>query len=180
MNEPLILSRGKPYPLPFPSNLHEGAAAQFLRPSANILQILLPNMSSKEEKAVRSGLIKAGLLYEAGTMLWLFQFYGDNGRPLLSFDAPFDVRILPADERNLHSIENAEQRLLIEIHLVDERKILRGIRVVTMPPALTLKFLASVQDQLVESRSGEGVMRKWQNSEPIELIQATETWVLGN
>jgi hypothetical protein len=157
----------------------EGAAAQFLLQSGNILQIALPGMNAKEEKALRNGMIKAGLLYDSGAMLWLFQFYGDNGHPLLTFDAPYDIRLLPPDQRNLHSIENPEQRLTIEIHAIDERKILRGLRLVTMPPPLTLKFLSSAQDQLAESKSGDRMMMKWLLSQPVELISNTETWVLG-
>jgi hypothetical protein len=171
-----LLARGQTYPIPLLQN--EGAAAQFLMKSGNILQIVLPGMSSKEEKALRSGMIKSGILYEAGSMLLLFQFYGDNGRPLLTFDAPFDVRLLPASERNLHNIENAEQRLTIEIHGVDDNRILRALRMVTMPPAMTLKFLSAVQDQLA-ALDKPGVMAGWMQQQPIELIGKTEAWILG-
>jgi hypothetical protein len=170
------LARGQTYPIPLLQN--EGAATQFLMKSGNILQIVLPGMSAKEEKALRSGMIKSGILYEAGSMLLLFQFYGDNGRPMLTFDAPFDVRLLPASERNLHNIENAEQRLTIEIHGVDGKRILRALRLVTMPPAMTLKFLSAVQDQLAAINK-PGVMRGWLQLPPVKLLAQTETWILG-
>jgi hypothetical protein len=170
------LSRGQPYPLSLLQS--EGAAAQFLMQSGNLLQIALPGMDTKEEKALRSGMIKAGILYEAGSMLLLFQFYGDDGRPLLTFDAPFDVRLLPASERNLHSIDNAEQRLTIEIHGVDDKRILRALRLVTMPPAMTLAFLSAVQDQLT-AIDKPGVMSRWMQQEPAQLFAQTETWILG-
>jgi len=100
--------------------------------SGNILQIVLPGMDGKEQNALRSGMIKAGFLYEGGSLLLLFQFFGAGaGKPLLAFDAPFDIRILPSNKRNLHNIENPEQRLAIEIHAIDEKKILRALRQLT-------------------------------------------------
>jgi len=170
------LARGEPYPLPLEQG--EGAAAQFLTKTGNVLQIVLPDMDAKEQTALRSGMIKAGFLYDGGAMRFLFQFYGDKGKPLITFDAPFDIRILSPKERNLHNIDNAEQRLAIEIHAIDEKKILRALRLVTMPPDMTLKFLSAVQEQLA-TIDKPGVMNQWLQHEPSELIKKTETWVLG-
>src|SRR5664279_3691762 len=147
MTELITLTRGEPYPLPLEQG--QGAAAQFLMQSGNILQIVLPGMDAKEQTALRSGMIKAGFLYESGSMLFLFQFYGAGaGKPLLTFDAPFDIRLYPENRRNLHNIDNAHQRLAIEIHAIDEKKILRALRLVAMPPDMTIKFLSAVQEQL--------------------------------
>jgi hypothetical protein len=170
------LARGEPYPLPLVQT--EGAVVLFLMKSGNFLQIVLPGMHSKEQNALRSGMIKAGFLYESGSMLFLFQFYGGDGRPLITFDAPFDIRILPVDERNLHNIENQEQRLAIEVHAVDEHKILRALRMVTMPPDMTVKFLSAVQEQMAALYKF-GVMATWMQQQPNELIKQCETWVLG-
>ncbi len=170
------LARGEPYPMHLQTG--EGAAAQFLLKTGNILQIILPGMDAKEETALRSGMIKSGFLYESGAMLLLFQFYGSHGKPLITFDAPFDIRLLSSDQRELHNIENAEQRLAIEIHAVDENKILRALRVVTMPPAMTIKFLGAVQEQLA-AIDKPGVMAAWMRQQPHELIKKTETWILG-
>jgi hypothetical protein len=170
------LARGEPYPLPLVQT--EGAVVLFLMKSGNFLQIVLPGMHSKEQTALRSGMIKAGFLYEGGAMLFLFQFYGGDGMPLITFDAPFNIRILPVDERNLHNIDNERQRLAIEIHAVDEHKILRALRVVTMPPDMTVKFLMAVQEQIA-AIDKPGVMDKWLQIEPNELIKQCETWVLG-
>ena len=106
MTELITLARGEPYPLPLEQG--QGAAAQFLTKTGNILQIVLPDMDSKEQNALRSGMIKSGFLYEGGSMLLLFQFYGSDGKPLITFDAPFDIRLLSKDKRNLHNIENPE------------------------------------------------------------------------
>lgn len=171
------LARGEPYPMPILQK--EGAAAQFLMTTGNVLQIVLPGMTSKEENALRSGMIKAGFMYEAGAMLLLFQFYSVDGKPCLTFDAPYDIRLLPADKRALHSIENIDQRLAIEVHIVDEKNIVRGLRLVTMPNAMTVSFLSAVQEQLVESKTGDRKMTEWLNCEPRELINKTKTWVLG-
>ncbi|GEM_PF-1902031 len=171
-----LLARGDPYPLPLVQT--EGAVVLFLMKSGNFLQIVLPGMDAKEQTALRDGMIKAGFLYESGSMLFLFQFYGSNGKPLLTFDAPFDIRILPHDDRNWHGIDNDRQRLAIEIHAVDEHKILRAIRVVTMPPLMTLSFLSAVQEQSTAINK-PGVMAGWMQQEPNELIKKTDTWVLG-
>ncbi len=61
MTEFALLERGKPYPMPLLQG--EGAAAQFLTKTGNILQIVLPDMDSKENNALRTGMIKAGFLY---------------------------------------------------------------------------------------------------------------------
>jgi hypothetical protein len=170
------LARGEPYPLPLVQT--EGAVVLFLMKSGNFLQIVLPGMDAKEQNALRSGMIKAGFLYESGAMLFLFQFYGGDGKPLITFDAPFNIRILPVDERNLHNIDNERQRLAIEIHAVDGHKILRALRVVTMLPDMTVKFLSAVQEQIA-AIDKHGVMSRWMNQQPDELINQCETWILG-
>ena len=171
------LSVGEPYPLAITQS--EGAAAQFLV-SGNILQIVLPDMTAKEKTALKSGMIKSGLLYNQGALLLLFQFYGDNGKPLLTFDSPFDVRIIPKDLLQLHSIDNSNQRLAIEIHVIDENKIVRILRLVTMPPAMTIAFLSAVQDQLTTANNGNQQMTNWLNYSPAELInQCKQTYTLG-
>lgn len=170
-----LLARGERYPMPLLQS--EGAAAQFLLKTGNILQIIVPGMDAKEEAALRSGMIKAGMLYEGGAMLLLFQFYSNDGKPLLTFDAPFDIRLLPSSQRKLHNIDN-DQRLAIEIHGVDDKLILRALRVVTMPPNMTIKFLSAVQDQLA-AIDKPGVMARWMQSQPHELLKTTKTWILG-
>jgi hypothetical protein len=181
------LKRGEPYPLPIAQEM--GAAAQFLTQSGNILQIVLPDMDAKEQNALRSGMIKAGFLYEGGAMLFMFQFYGNDGKPLLTFDAPFDIRLLPPAERNLHSIDNAEQRLAIDIHAIDEKKILRALRLVTMPPDMTLKFLSAIQDQLagIDKRVGKvfTLVRIFDALKQFTInayrpMAKTRQWVIGN
>jgi hypothetical protein len=111
-------------------------------------------------------------------MLFLFQFYGDDGNPLLTFDAPYDIRWYPINKRNLPNIDNPEQRLAFEVHAIDERGILQALRLVTMPPDLTLKFLSAVQDQLA-AIDKPGVLEQWLQQEPYELFNKAETWILG-
>lgn len=156
----------------------EGAAAQFLMRQGNVLQIQICNITTKELAALKSGMIKAGFLYDAGAMLLLFQFYGQDGKPLLTFDCPFDIRLLTASRRNLQDIDNAEQRLAIDIHVIDENKILRALRVVTMPPDMTRAFLAAVMDQLA-ALDKPGIMEGWLRHEPSVLIEKAESWILG-
>jgi hypothetical protein len=171
------LSVGERYP--FPLSQTEGAAAQFLVKAGNILQIAVPDIDSKEKKALKSGMIKSGMLYEKGALLLLFQFYGDNGKPLLTFDSPFDVRMIPKDLLQLHSITNEFQRLAIEIHAVDNG-ILKVLRLVTMPPDMTIEFLSAAQEQLTELRSGDNKMQEWLNYQPVQLLEQCEkTYIVG-
>ncbi|MGZ4047416.1 MAG: hypothetical protein ACXVNP_14045, partial [Bacteroidia bacterium] len=112
-------------------------------------------------------------------MLFLFQFHSKSGRPILTFDATFNARLIPANLLDLHNIDNSEERLAINIHGIDGNGMLRALRFVTMPPGLTIKFLSSVQDQLADLRSGDLEMKEWLRFQPNELIKKTEVWVLG-
>lgn len=170
----ITLAVGKPYPLPTKG---VGAAAQFLRDSGNILQISLPDISAGELYALKKGRIKAGFLYENGDMLWLFTFY-DQAGPVLTLDAPFDIRLYPRDVMTLHDIQSPEDRLTIEIHVVDERSILRALRLITMPNELTLAFLSTVQDQLASAVSGIS-MARWLQNDPSTLTQFARMYGLG-
>ncbi|MCX8996257.1 hypothetical protein NOF55_16445 [Rhizobiaceae bacterium BDR2-2] len=139
------LSRGEQYPLPV--RAYEGAAANFLTNSGNVLQIAMPNLVRTEARSIRNDPMKAGIIVEGPLILWVFQF----GTIIL--DCPFDARIIPASARWLPDIENDQQRLSIEVHLVDTASnILRGIRFVTLSPSLTHRFLMAVQDQLCDQR----------------------------
>lgn len=129
MNTSVLLLRGDRYPLSTPANSNEGATADFLRASGNRLVVILPGMTSKEQRALRGGTIKAGFLYDSGALLWLFQLYGDKG-PLLTLDAPFDVRLIPADDRHINRIDvmgndgikvAADIQALLERHRLDSK-----------------------------------------------------------
>lgn len=170
------LARGEPYPLPVLQ--HEGAAANFLSKNGNILQISLPGITAKECTAFRSGMIKAGFLYQNGEFLWLFQFNDNKGLPLITLYAPFDVRMIHKDLLALHSIDNTQQRLVVDLHAIDENKILRALRAITMPPELTLEFLQAAQDQIA-SINQHGSMDQWMQQSPDELTALTKMYLMG-
>jgi len=176
MSEFIKLSVGEKYPLPIPKN--EGAHAEFLR-DGNILKIRLDSITPVEEKSLRTGTVKAGILTAPGAILWLFRFFDKKERPLLTLDAPFDARLIPTDQIQFHNIQNSEQRLLIEMHAIDgSTGILHAFRVVTLPPEIALQFLCAVQDQLA-SVVGEDVYRLWMQKEPVELFKMAKTCVIG-
>jgi len=177
----IVISIGDTYPLPLPF-INDGeacAAAQFLLKDGNALQIILSGMSAREEAALQSGTIRAGLLYKNGAMLFLFEFYDEHNIPILIFEAPFDARLLPTESLNLNDIDDVEQRLGIMIHCIDEKKIVRALRFISMPPTMTLKFLDFVKDQLTEVRPGTNEMSEWQSLSLDNLIKTTDTWILG-
>ena len=165
----LLLECGKPYPLPLATR--EGAYAQFLMRKTSILQVVIPGMDTLEEWALTQGDLKAGVLSGGGACLLLFQFHGRDMRPILTFDCPFDIRILPEDARVLPNTETAESRFVFEVHAIDERCILRGLGPVTMPPDMTREFFSAVQDQLASHASGEVRLQEWMRFEPVELVK---------
>jgi hypothetical protein len=173
----IALERGKPYPLEI--SKQDGAEACFLMRGGSFLKIRVNDMSRDEEKALRYGTVKAGLLIDGAALLWLFEFSDDQG-PVFTFDAPFDVRAIPTNHRDLPNTENpTESRLLIQVHAVDECGILRGIRGVTLPPELTRKFLGTVMDQLTAVDSGQAAHERWRRLEPVALASMTTMMVCG-
>jgi hypothetical protein len=177
MENLIKLKVGQPYPLKL-TQTGEGAAAQFLLHGGNIMQILLDGISSEEVQAFKKGIIKAGFLFEKGCLLWLFKFHGKNKQPLFTFDCPFDSTLIPRDDIALHSIKNDQERLAIEIHVVDENRIIRAMRYVTLSNRMTLNFLSAVQDQLTMPRD-QAVLANWMQYPPEELFKKCETEILG-
>jgi hypothetical protein len=160
----IALSRGATYPLPI--RAAEGASANFLTDSGNLLQIGMPNIKRSEARSIRNDPMKAGILVDGSLILWVFQF------GTLIFDAPFDARIISPEVRWLPDIENEQQRLAIEVHLVDTAtNIVRGLRHVTLSPALTRRFLIGVQEQLADARSIAPYVTRW-NAMPITRLPA--------
>jgi hypothetical protein len=148
------IEQGERYPLPIQAA--DGAAANFLG-DHNTLQIAMRGIQRSEANAIRKGTMKAGLIVDGPLILWVFEFPGD-----LIFDCPFDARLIPKEVLRLPDITNGLQRLLIDIHLVDTAtNVLRGIRAVTLPPALTRDFLAAVQDQLADTRNMAPILARY-------------------
>ncbi len=160
LSEALLLRCGDPYPLPLAPEF--GAAAQFLSDGGSILQICVPDMTPVDEEALRSGPVTAGLLVEGPALLLVFQFHAPSGRPLLLFDCPYDVRLIAPESRRLPSTSSAtESRLLIHVHGVDGKGLLRVLRGITLSPELTRRFLSAVMDQLVALASGKATHQRW-------------------
>jgi len=78
------LTCGETYPLPL-SLQKEGAAVQFLTKNGNTLQIILPGMNAKEQTALRSGMIKSGLLYSNGAMLFFVSVLWRQWQAFINF-----------------------------------------------------------------------------------------------
>lgn len=170
------LSRGEKYPLPIATQ--QGASAQFLMKSGSVLQIVLPDMTAKEQAALRYGMIIGGFLAESGNILWLFQFIDQDGLPLFTMDCPYDARLLGKDKLFMPDITNDRQRLAIEVHAIDEKPILRALRVVTLSPKMTVSFLSAVQDQL-SAVQNEEPMSRWMHYSTEKLLKIADTEVLG-
>lgn len=133
-----------------------------------IEQYRFRDISDYEAEALQKHKIEACFLHSRGAILWLFKFYNSDGDTILVFDAPFDARLIHAKNRQLYDIDHPEQRLLIDPHAVDGAGIVRALRALTLPPALTLEFLSAVQDQLA-SNEGDQQMQNWMKYSPEHL-----------
>lgn len=151
MSNPIELAVGQKYPLRLASA--EGAAAHFLGRGGSILQVAMPDMVPSETKLLRHGSLRAGLHVDGPLIVLMFDFRAAGQRPI-ELDCPFDARLIQRDALFVPDITNQEQRLMVEVHIVDSAtKIVRGLRGVTLSPAFTLAFLSAVQDQLASAES---------------------------
>ena len=169
-----ILSIGSQYPFPLRG---EGATANFLTQSGNTLQICIPNLTKEELFSLKKGKIKAGFLYKNGNMLWLFTFYDKKGQ-VLTLDSPFNIRLIPKDLLALHDITNNKQRLVVDIHVIDESNTLRALRSATMPPSLTVDFMGAVQEQMGALNSSIA-LEIWLQTAPSQLASNVDMRELG-
>ncbi|HCJ74675.1 MAG TPA: hypothetical protein DHW67_25595 [Agrobacterium sp.] len=174
MNQHVMrLTRGGQYPYRVSSR--EGASAQFLMYGHDFLQVCMPNITKTEEALIIKGRLKAGLIQDGPLILLLFQF-GDK----LIFECPFDARLIAPDRRNLPNLTNDRQRFFFEIHLVDTAtNKIRGLRAITLPTGLTSKFLAAVQEQLVDWCGQDVLIRKYQQMPLPSLAQLANLEICG-
>ena len=152
-----VLSVGQPYPTPISL---EGTYSDFLRDGGNRLIIAMADIEHSELKALKSGKVECGVAYQAGAMIIVWRFNDRKGRPVLTLDSPFqakDVRDLA-----LPDIENDQQRLFVELHVVDmTTRTLKAIRGFTLSPEFSVAFLSSVQDQLAHPGDGMQQLQQW-------------------
>jgi hypothetical protein len=95
-----------------------------------------------------------------------------------ALDCPFDARLIPRPSLNLPDIKHGDTRLLIDLHIVSDG-IIRGLRGITLPPELTLEFLAAVQNQLASPKRHLHPPFEWSSLEPVELVKTTTMRVCG-
>lgn len=169
-----IFSVGSKYPFPI---LGQGARANFLH-SSNLLLVSLYDIDEKERLAFKKNQINCGLIIDQPVILFLFDFKGVG-----ELDSPFDATLYKKEELQFYDITNKEQRLLIDIHVVDlKTQILKVLRAVTMPPELTVNFLSAVQDQITMSFNRQMYEKKLSEiyREDIgNLIKKTKMYNLG-
>lgn len=175
-NQIMVLTVGKKYPLKIPGG--QGAIAEFLRENGSTLLILMPDLTVPEIKSVTSGKIECGLLVNDGAILLMWTFFDKKNRPVLRFESPFNARLY--NDLNIPFIDSGNTRLLIHIHLIDRStKIIKGLRMLTMPAELTLRLFSAVKDQLVSSSSGDIQQAKWLQKTPLELFNQTKSYKMG-
>lgn len=136
------ISVGEFYPCP----VQDGMRANFLSNTGSVLLIGLPNMDKEEVYAFKKGEIRCGIIVDQPVILWVFDF-GRGGQ----YDAPFDANLYSREQLQLHDISNEHQRLAIEMHVVEmSNNTIKALKLFTLPPELTVKFLSATQDQLAQ------------------------------
>lgn len=169
----MTLSRGGQYPYPVASR--EGTSAQFLMDGHDFLQVCMPDITRTEATQIRKGRLKAGLIQDGPLILWLFEFGGE-----LIFECPFDARLIAHQRLRLPDVTNDRQRFCFDIHLVDTAtNTIRGLRAMTLPTGLTLRFFTAVQDQLADRRAQDAYLRKYQQMSLPSLVQLAKLEVCG-
>jgi len=156
----------------------DGATAEFMNGSENILLIQLSNPRDFEIQSMKSGDIRLGFLYKDGAMLFVAKFYGENGKHT-QFDAPFDARIIGNLDIDSYVLDAEESRILINIHVIDNNSNVVVLRAVTMPPKLTKEFLASTRKQL-DCVENPAVMNGWMRQSITKLASQCTMHRLGN
>jgi len=163
------------YPFELPPG--EGAISDFLRPSVNRLLVSIAGISDSEARALQKGEMRGGLLVGNGAILFVWQFWKKK-KTLITLDSPFDARLI--SDIQLYDVNSVETRLTIDVHIVDSAtKIIRGLRLITMPPGMTLEFLSAVQDQIGVGRAGDEQYKEWMAMQPHELAKQTQMWLMG-
>lgn len=161
MQNVVQLAVGQPYPLPIG---FEGAAAQLMMDSGSIIQIAIPGCLDSEKKLLKKGKMFSGIIVEQPMILLVLKF-GD-----LIFECPFDARIIPAENRRLHDITDDNQRLFVQIHVVDTQvNIIKALRGITFSPKLTLQLFLAIQDQLANYGDFQAVYAKYLNKDLLQL-----------
>lgn len=154
-----MLSVGDDYP--FRCEWKSGAATQFLTASSNILQVFLPNITQREERVLCMGKMDMGIIVDFPLIMFIVRFQLGDEEPLI-FDCPFDVRPIPSNALELPEHPEPGLRLLMDAHFVDSATgILKGLRSITMPEAVTAQFISAAHRQLSEEGRIEHKMAKY-------------------
>lgn len=175
MNDLQILNLGKPYPFP----IKEGATANFLTKSGNVLQIGLSGITKEEVYALKKNPVKIGIIVDQPLILFLFDF-GDG----CQYDCPFDVRLYSGHQLAFPDVSTEEQRLFIELHVVElSTNLIKVLRAFTLPHELTVKFLSAAKDQLASPMNEAAFNSKLQKvyaQDILDLLKQTKLYSGGS
>ncbi|EDL53713.1 hypothetical protein VSAK1_26095 [Vibrio mediterranei AK1] len=177
MNEMALLSVGQPYPGHLPFNGEEGAIAEFMRPFGNRLVVVMPDISDYEEEVLRRGDLYCGLLEKNGAILLIWEFRAGKTK-VITYDSPFDARLIP--DLVMDDLNTLESRYAIDVQVFDSRThIVKALRSITMPPALSRELMRAVKKQLKSGLDDQVQHSKWMQKEPHKLAKKTLMWKLG-
>jgi hypothetical protein len=140
------------------------------------LRIHKSKISGFEKLAFKRSKVRAGVIYENGALVLLFQFSIFNLN-YLTVCAPFDVRDSGDDRQTCAHYNNAQGHLLYLIDVADNCGW-EDTRAASLPPALTLKFLSAAQKQLDDQNNGVVQLQIWRNFTPSDLASTTKMWAL--
>lgn len=170
----LKLAINTPFPGTLPPN--EGGVLELFR-GHNMLLLNMRGLQQWEAKVVRKGPVKVGILVEDTAILLLWRFHDLKGRPIFSFDTPFDARLIDWETLDLPSKFTDKSRLAVTIVLVDrDSKLIKALREISLPLAISDALLGAAMDQLAAPEllpRADARVRMWQQM-PIDAL-ATRT-----
>lgn len=152
---------GEEFPNDIPPQLC-GAIPEFLQPHGSELLVAMPNIHINELKTLTEGRIRVSVHFDTASngLLVLFQFEGLGER--LIFDCVFNATLI-----NDIAVEEVKpnERLLISLTVVDSHTgLVAGLRVFTLHPQTTQKFMQAVQAQRSNPNFSTESFNQWADS----------------
>lgn len=158
-----LIQRGKPFPHP-PEDLpldSAGAIFEGLREGGSTILLTIPHVTENEERAVRFGEIKMGLIVKQPLIMLIMQITGADKAPM-TMEMPFNVKRI--SDLTIPKITGPEDRLMINLYGVDPGRDNNtfAVRAFTFHPTFTEHLFWAVQNQLVKEFSAIEFQRAYQ------------------
>jgi len=147
-------------PSPF-GRLAEGPSLR-IGPSGIVLHLSFSNPADSEIVAVRHASVRCGLAVAPGIATAMLVWHFEGAKPLWA-DTPFNICLDPCETHWALPDREPHQHLAIDIVLQDQFGIIRGLRMITMPPQLMEVIEAVVESQVDAASTGRWSLSAYQS-----------------